>query len=203
MKKITLFLSFICAIIICFTSCNDTACESRKHISFGGSNSLENLKEYIYDTENQSEFFPISPEAYVDFNSILPNSECTETEIMNPNEFACGYNDGIVILTIYNSNMALSSDLRKTEYMSCDFRDLEITKETDGYYIFGENEYTVSYLINSGRFVQIAFVIDEYYFAIHNLSEPTSSAQEAFVEAFMTESGTVEMIDRISALIPG
>ena len=149
---------------------------------------------------------------YVDFDSIIPNSEI---------EFVILYNyDAYGMRYFSDENYSMSMDcyidedfvLSETEWdnkyiMDCRIEDLNDIRSGDNNYIFVVDGIEVLYQINKNSYGEISvscivFVIGNRVFAIYDPFIANTPSQLEFINAFRTEAGTSAMLNRIKALIP-
>ena len=191
---------------------------------------LDEFKSYINDKENQSEMCPIDDGVYVDFSSIIPNSQIRQISAIYHNYYNVEYigkNDDIpygiwfsFITTPtrekydYNiEKMIKSGALNEMPIKS--MSELKDYKATTAYTWVEIGEYTLFYYTylhsNPDKFDNFVVFINDYKININwndKLSiDDYTPAQAAFLSAVVpqygaTDDSVIAMLDKIKALIP-
>ncbi len=210
MKKIIsvfLVLSLLCVLFI--------SCEKEKN---GGEDighpdlnktfrDFESFEKYVLDTDNQSKNARIDKEAFINLSPIIPSEELSQIVVYNnfydiiyktPTVHTC-----LMLQIAYGEEFEADNNIPYTE-IETPIESTDITKE--GTYVFNVNGTLIYYDVGERGVDYIKFKLGKHNFSIFTEyainGNTTPEAQKAFVEAFMTEAGTAEMLERIKALIP-
>ncbi len=192
--------------------------------------SLDEFKSYINDKEQQSKHCPIDDGVYVDFSSILPDSEIKEITAYFHNWYdvryavkddSIPYGLSIDFITTptrekydYNvEEMIKSGALSETPLKS--ISEIEDYKATTSYTRVEIGEYTLFYYTylysNPDQFDNFVVFINDYRIDINwndKLSiDDYTPEQSEFLSAIVPEYGATDgsviaMLDKIKALIP-
>ncbi|MBE6608971.1 MAG: hypothetical protein E7633_10520 [Ruminococcaceae bacterium] len=186
---------------------------------------LDDFKNYISNKENQSKHCPIDDGVYVDFSSILPDSEIKQISVLFHNYYYVNYiekNDDIFFGLSFSfktsptkekydytvEEMIKSGALNETPIKS--ISELKDYKATTGYTWVEIGEYNLLYYDNKSL-SEFTITINDYIVSIlwnNELSaDDYTSAQSEFLSALVSEYGAtnesvIEMLDKIKALIP-
>ena len=187
-------------------------------------NSFEDFISYANDTENQT--VPVSPEAIIDFSSIVTSYDSLEISCVDSDQATCYgilYDGSFKIVVWYYSTpekASLSFDyhIRNEEkneipYNSInDFENLEPRKKLvyasiDDvelvYWLGYTNHYSNERTIGSLRFVMGNFVITIERVGVDEYDESYGEIVTSLNPDYgATDDSVIEMLDKIKALIP-
>ncbi len=176
--------------------------------------SIEEFDAYRNGPENiegTNSYFDNS--LYVDFDSIIPNSEIEVVLLYHYDAYGIRYfsdeNYSMSMDCYIDEDFVLSETEWNNKYiMDCRIEDLNDVRSGDNNYIFVVDGIEVLYQINKNSYGEIsvssiAFVIGNRVFAIYEPFFANTPSQREFINAFKTEAGTSAMLNRIKALIPG
>ncbi len=208
MKKTLLFILCLSLLSTVFSSCeekNDSDIPQiwSEEIFFD----FESFEKYVLDTDNQSEYSKIDKEAFINLSPIIPSEELSQIVVYNnfydviyktPTVHTC-----LMVQIAYGEKFEAEDNISYTE-TETPIESTDITEE--GTYVFNINGTLVYYDVDERGIDNIKFKLGKHKFYIFTEyalnGKSTPEAQKAFVEAFMTEAGTAEMLERIKALIP-
>lgn len=178
------------------------------------------FSSYVYNTEESvSHSYTVSPEHYVNLESIIPNNECTFVRIYYYDRYMLTYGskenpqDGLNIrVFIYDPATTIDDFFVRPELFSpyYSIEDMKIdmesgTKpETTAYRVILDN-YDMIYRTILREFI---IILGDYCISVDYDSDVKySSAQEALLASIFPDKGAttesvVEMLERIEALLP-
>lgn len=172
---------------------------------------FESFEKYLNDPENQTENARIGKDDFVNFDSIIPNEEITAIGLWYNKYYEVRYyidpqnSYDTIMLNVNYENNSSNNSANDNNILDTAIEETDISRK--GTYIFDINGTHIGYSIGSdGSCYAIQFSIGKYDFSITGTNvfqnDNRTEAQAAFCEAFMTEAGTAEMLERIKALIP-
>jgi hypothetical protein len=149
---------------------------------------------------------------YVDFDSIIPNSEIECIVLDNGNTYEIRYlnetNRTIIMeFNIVEDYVLSEGGLTPIYIMDCRIEDLDDIYGGGNHYIFVVDGIEVRYKFYNRNgeisLEDITFIIGNHLFKINQpFNKYNTPIQQEFVDAFKTEAGTSDMLDKIKALIP-
>ncbi len=213
-------LSIIIILICTLSSCSrnnytppDTSIEdgdinifSTKTVSFS---SFEEFKNYVHDPKESENRIDDIEKYLVDLSSIIPNEEINEVLYI----VSEGYSYYIDYRTATEKGRSLKINVRYSNDTSngglfiYSNRYDNFVQPHEGYYVCNVGGTDIYFSGNQyGSYDQILFPVGDHII-FHIMSLPididnTTQAQKNFINAFYTEAGTAEMLERIKALIP-
>ena len=229
MKKLSIFLVLITLLaVIVGCTINEEAANDNKNnydpaveledtsVYFS---SLQDFKEYINNKEKQTPEAPMDVNAYMDFNSIIPDSEITEIVVRRENYYSVRYdnNGDFYYVFAYKATGTIADEvdeilketpdlINKQPYDSIE--KLKDVKEKSYYIWVDLGDYEIVYLCSTDtkQIFQLGVRIDGSLFKVR-MENYSSSAQESFVKALnpdygATDDSVIAMLDKIKALIP-
>lgn len=177
--------------------------------------SIEEFDAYRNGPDNvKGEYHYFDNSLYVDFDSIIPNSEIGIIVLHPENTYEMRYfnetNPAFSIdFCIVEDYVLSEGSIHPTYIMDCRIEDLKDIHH-NGYtnYIFVVDGIEVLYQFDNYSdkigVVYISFIIGDQLFAINSpFNKNNTPAQQEFVDAFRTEASTSAMLHRIKALISG
>lgn len=178
---------------------------------------LDDFKEYIYDEENRDEYYHVDGDSYIDFDSIISNSEIFELGILGKNwywvfyinEKQSGADNFVMTVRKYDKNPISESDVETSCGSMDELREIKLV--TSDYVKLELENYTVLYFGTATGMNMLSVYIDGYvvrFSWLPNYSiDDYTAEQAAFLSAVVPEYGATDdsviaMLDKIKALIP-
>lgn len=190
---------------------------------------LDEFENYISDKENQRPYYKVDNEAYIDFNSIVPNSEIVNIHIMGNNYYLYRYyaENQTDIYTGFGIQVNKEEDNRtqierginngvfnETPYCSID--ELREITPTDRQYTYSKiGNHTLlwydSNIDESDDFSGLGLYVGDYcitfFWEADYTKDDYTPTQYEFLSTIVpaygaTDESIIEMLDKIKALIP-
>ena len=206
---LTLFLAL--SISSCKTTDNDNSQEQNETHDdnciytpyFKTFSSFSEFEDYVYNDQNPKADTEIYQNHMVNFDTVIPNNEIFSVSLSyNKNAYTIEYSS-TQIQVIYKSNISAEDFFPNATRVEGQIENLTCAKK--GWYVLTVGETDIFYSVNEKQnYNGVSFALGENYVFHLRFSDNNNrpEAQKAFVEAFMTEAGTAEMLERIKALIP-
>ena len=217
MKKV-IVISLLLILIILFVSCAENEEDNPHGEVISCYDHLERFEDfdsfakYASNPETQTEYSKIDPKAPVDLGSIIPNEEIYAISSFN-NRYQVYYKQGdgqvgalSFMMYVYYDEDSTVWESEETIFCEDKVENVDVLTNT-GYYKFSVNGTDVYYDAPRKFYVDsIRFRIGNHGFELYNVTasliDGHTEAQFAFCEAFFTEQGTADMLERIKALLP-
>ena len=178
---------------------------------------LDDFKEHINDEENRDEYYQVDGDAYIDFDSIISDSEIFELGILGKNWYWVFYinekqsGTDNFIMSVRKCDKDFVSEL--SAEISCSSMDelREIELATFDWVTLKLDNYTVLYAGTATGMEMLSVYIDGYLvrfswlpnYSIDDYTPEQSEFLSAVVPEYgATDDSVIAMLDRIKALIP-